>query len=94
MEKVLRKHLGLVDNQELFRVIMEVQERVEVNLRLYEKEPMNVEAQRLRKEGMDWLKGRLRQVVPQLGVIAQRWGFQQDECILIKFHKLCLASPQ
>ena len=55
LEKVSKKHLGLVDNKELFRIIMEAQERVEVDLRLYEKEPMNVEAQRLRvrKEGMD-----------------------------------------
>ena len=72
LEKVSRQHLGLVDNKELFRAITEAQERVEVDLRLYEKEPMNVEAQRLRKEEMYWLKGRLRLVVPQLGVIAVR----------------------
>ena len=54
LKKVVRKYLGLADNKELFRVITKAQERVEVDLRPYEKEPMNVEAQRLRarKEGM------------------------------------------
>ena len=60
---------------------MEVQEGIGVDFRLYEKEARNtgVKKLRTRKEGMDQLKGRLRQVAPQLGVIAERWGFQQDE---------------
>ena len=43
-----------------------------MDLRLYGKEPGNVEARKLRgrKEGMDWSKGRLRQVAPHLGAIA------------------------
>ena len=72
LEKLSRKHVGLAENKELFKAIMEVQERILVDLRLYEKEPGNAEAKELRarKEGMDLLKGRLGQVAPQLGVIA------------------------
>ena len=71
LETVSRKHVGLADNKESFKAITEVQERIQVDLRLYEKEPGNPEAKKLRtrKEGMDRSKGRLRQVAPQLGVI-------------------------
>ena len=72
LEKVSRKHVGLAENKESFKAITEAQERIEVDLRLYEKEPGNGEAKKLRarKEGMDRSKGRLRQVAPQLGAIA------------------------
>ena len=51
---------------------MEVQGRIEVDLGLYEREAGNVGVKKLRagKERMDLLKGRLRQVAPQLGAIA------------------------
>jgi len=72
LETVSRKHVSLADNKESFKAITEAQERIQVNLRLYEKEPGNPEAKKLRarKEGMDRSKGRLRQVAPQLGTIA------------------------
>ena len=72
LETVSRKHVGLADNKESFKAIMEAQERIQVDLRLYEKEPGNPEAKKLRarKEGMDRSKGRLRQAAPQLGAIA------------------------
>lgn len=72
LENVSRKHVGLADNKESFKAITEAQERIQVDLRLYEKEPGNPEAKKLRarKEGMDRSKGRLRQVAPQLGTIA------------------------
>jgi len=72
LETVSRKHVGLADNKESFKAITEAQERILVDLRLYEKEPGNPEAKKLRarKEGMDRSKGRLRQVAPQLGTIA------------------------
>ena len=72
LEKVSRKHVGLADNRESFKAITEAQERIQMDLRLYEKEPGNAEAKKLRarKEGMDRSKGRLRQVAPQLGAIA------------------------
>lgn len=72
LETVSRKHVGLADNKESFKAITEAQERIQVDLRLYEKEPGNPEAKKLRarKEGMDRSKGRLRQVAPQLGTIA------------------------
>ena len=61
METVSRKHVSLADNKELFKAIAEAQERIEVDLRLYEKELGNPEAKKLRarKEGMDRSKGRL-----------------------------------
>ena len=61
METVSRKHVSLADNKELFKAIAEAQERIEVDLRLYEKELWNPEAKKLRarKEGMDRSKGRL-----------------------------------
>lgn len=72
LESVSRKHVGLADNKEMFKAITEAQERIEVDLRSYEKEPGNPEAKKLRarKEGMDRSKGRLRVVAPQLGTIA------------------------
>jgi len=71
LETVARKHVGLADNKESFKAITEAQERIDVDLRLYEKEPGNSEAKKLRarKEGMDRSKGRLRQAAPQLGTI-------------------------
>jgi hypothetical protein len=72
LETVARKHVSLADNKESFKAITEAQERIQVDLRTYEKEPGNSEAKmlRARKEGMDRPKGRLRQVAPQLGTIA------------------------
>jgi hypothetical protein len=72
LETIARKHMSLADNKESFKVITEAQERIHVNLRMYEREPGNSEAKKLRarKEGMDRLKGRLRQVAPQLRTIA------------------------
>lgn len=71
LETVARKHVSLADNKESFKAITEAQERISVDLRLYDKEPGNPEAKKLRarKEGMDRSKGRLRQVAPQLGTI-------------------------
>ena len=72
LETVARKHVSLADNKESFEAITEAHERIQVDLRMYEREPGNSEAKKLRarKEGMDRLKGRLRQVAPQLGTIA------------------------
>jgi hypothetical protein len=72
LETVARKHVSLADNKESFKAITEAQERIQVDLRMYEREPGNREAKKLRarKEGMDRSKGRLRQVAPQLGTIA------------------------
>jgi hypothetical protein len=72
LETVARKHVSLADNKESFKAIAEAQERIQVDLRMYEREPGNREAKKLRarKEGMDRSKGRLRQVAPQLGTIA------------------------
>ena len=72
LETVARKHVSLGDNKS-FKAITEAQERIQVDLRMYEREPGNSEAKKLRvrKEGMDRLKGRLRlPVAPQLGTIA------------------------
>ena len=71
LETVARKHVSLADNKESFKAITEAQEIIDVDLRLYEKEPGNPLAKKLRarKEGMDRSKGRLRQVAPQLGTI-------------------------
>ena len=72
LEKVSRKHVGLADNKESFKAITDAQEWIQVDLRLYEKEPGNAEGKKLRarKEGMDQSKGRLRQIAPRLGAIA------------------------
>ena len=72
METVARKHMSLADNKESFKAITEAQERIRVDLRMYEREPGNSKAKKLRarKEGMDRSKGRLRQVAPQLGTIS------------------------
>jgi hypothetical protein len=72
LETIVRKHVSLADNKESFKAITEAQERIQVDLRMYEREPGNCEAKKLRarKEGMDRSKGRLRQVAPQLGTIA------------------------
>ena len=55
LETVVRKHVNLADNKESFMAIPEAQERIQVNLRMYEKEPGNREAKKLRvrKEGRE-----------------------------------------
>ena len=44
LEKVSRKHAGHADNKEPFQAIMQAQEGVRVDFKLYEKEPGNAEA--------------------------------------------------
>jgi hypothetical protein len=39
LEAVARKHVSLADNKESFKAITEAQERIQVDLRMYEKEP-------------------------------------------------------
>jgi hypothetical protein len=81
--------VGLAENKESFKAITEAQERIQVDLRLYEKEPGNPEAKKLRarKEGMDRSKGRLRQAAPQLGTIALAIeSLRRDKYIIINLY--------